>query len=284
MTSSLNTTLIAAVALLACPPAFALPTSTQGVTVLTSAVLTKSDIERYSQAAISANRKAPESSPTTAQASLGKSNAEELTLNERLTLLFSLMAFTGSLCAIKVSRDSRDLALRSYGDDRRVLLRTDERAGASGREGITFRPLEEAAQVNKLLIYFPSILGIEPVALMPPDLTLYSSRISTPLQKYLHNRLGSPASDTATVAPRYPIQVLAVVHGYTRGVASLTTAIYELVLSYVHVDGLEPKAYLKAAVLNNYVQGTGDPQAYIDCLFAGVEKAISSCGQFSQES
>lgn len=56
----------------------------------------------------------------------------------------------------------------------------------------------------------------------------------------------------------------------------MTTGIYDLVFSYVHVPGQEPDVDLKAAVLNNYIDGTDDPQAYIDNLFTSVQRAIDT--------
>jgi hypothetical protein len=276
MSSRLNTVLIGALVFLVCPLGFPFPAHTQVVAAMEITTTHSNGSSTVRNSQDSAEKKASVSSPATLGVSLRQSDFEKPTLNELLTLLLSFLAFVVSLYALKISRDSRDLAIHSYSDDRRVLLRTEEKIGASGPQGITFRTLEGTAQVNNLSICFPSVLEIPALSLMPPDLTLYASRVVPAFREYLCRRLGSPSLDTATVIPRYTIQVLVVVHGYTRGVASVTTAIYDLVFSYVHVPGREPDADIKAAVLNNYIERTDDPQAYIDNLFTAVQKAIDT--------
>jgi hypothetical protein len=226
------------------------------------------------------NNESATSAAPTGKVNQGTGSEQPLSRNEKLTLLVAaitalvaLIALIVSIWATKISSEARNIARHTYYDERRVLLRT-ERNEANSIGVLTFKTLDDSAQVSNMKIFFPSKLAISPIVLTPPDLTLYSTFVCPAIGEYLKQRIPAPKPNQAIVDERYPIYILIAVHAYMKGVASPTLGVYNLLVQYVHQYGREPSLQLNAAVLNNYVDAVDDLQAYIDQTFNAIEAHV----------
>ena len=172
----------------------------------------------------------------------------------------SLIAIGVSLYANHVSSKAHQLAVDGFNAERRIALRT-----VNHDDRIEFKPLEESQQVHDITIFFPSKLDIGPIAATPPELHVYHTRINPQIKRHVEKQL--PAKEGyAQVALNYPIPALILLHGYSKGYASMSAGLYDFVYE---VNRLEDGARirLKSAVLNNFQYQADNPQALIDSLF-----------------
>jgi hypothetical protein len=186
---------------------------------------------------------------------------------EKIQLALSIFAAIASLIAIGVSiyanhisGKAQQLALDGFNAERRIALRT-----LTHEDRIEFKPLEESQQVHDITIFFPSRLDIGPIAATPPELFVYYTRINPQVQRYIEKQI--PAKkDYAQVVLNYPVPALILLHGYSKGYASMSAGLYDFIFE---VNRLEDGANirLKSAVLNNFQYQVDDPQALIDSLF-----------------
>lgn len=172
----------------------------------------------------------------------------------------SFIAIGVSLYANNVSGKAYQLAVDGFNAERRIALRT-----VSHDDRIEFIPLEESQQVHDITIFFPSKLDIGPIVATPPESHVYYTRINSQIQRHIEKQL--PVKEGyAQVALNYPIPALILLHGYSKGYASMSAGLYDF---FYEVNRLEDgaKIRLKSAVLNNFQYQVDNPLALIDSLF-----------------
>lgn len=183
--------------------------------------------------------------------------------------ILSLIAIGISIYANNISGKAYKLSEDGFNAERRIALRTE-------REGdhIIFKPLEDTQQIHDVTIFFPSKLDIGVIEITPPELSIYDTRIDYNIKKYIENKI-LPKKGYALLAPHYPIPALIILHGYSKGYASISIGMYDFIYE---INRLEDGAHirLKSAVLNNFDFSTNNPQATIDSYFEELEKKTSN--------
>ena len=184
-------------------------------------------------------------------------------------VITSIIAVGVSLYANNISGKAYQLALDGFNAERRIALRT-----ISHEDHIEFKPLEESQQVHDITIFFPSKLDIDPIVVTPPELLVYHTRINPQIQRYVE-KIFPPKKDIAQVALNYPIPALILLHGYSKGYASMSAGLYDFVYEVTRLeDGA--RIQLKSAALNNFIHQADDPQALIDALVAQLDSKTSN--------
>ncbi|MBN7799177.1 hypothetical protein [Parahaliea mediterranea] len=183
--------------------------------------------------------------------------------------IVSVTAIAVSMYSNAISHSAYELSLNSFNAERRIAVRTIRE-----EDHIAFSPLEDGQQIHSMTVFFPSELNIGTLVLTPPDLKIYDTRINFNIQDHIEEQI--PGRERfAQVALNYPIPALIMVHGYSKGYASMSVGIYDFIYAINRVEdsaGLR----LKSAVLNNFHYEVSDPQAYIDRVFAESRRIIAS--------
>lgn len=187
------------------------------------------------------------------------------TITSIVAVILSIAAIIVSIHSNGVSKNAYDLSLNSFNAERRIAVRTKRE-----KDHLLFTPLEDGQQIHDLTIFFPSELNIEAQMLTPPDLKIYDSKINSSIKKYIQTQI--PYEEGyAKIAMNYPIPALIMVHGYSKGYASISIGVYDFIYAVNRVKdnaGLR----LKSAVLNNFYYEVDDPQNHIDIVFEKLKR------------
>ncbi len=195
-----------------------------------------------------------------------------MTTNEKIQLGISIFAALVSVIAICVSIYSNfisgkafKLSLDGFNAERRIALKTER-----DNDHIVFKPLEEIQQIHDVTIYFPTELEVGVINITPPELFIYDTSINPSIKKYFEKKI-PPKKDYAQVVLNHPIPALILLHGYSKGYASMSVGIYDFIYEVNRLDD-EAKIRLKSAVLNNFHPDADNPQETIDALFEQFKK------------
>lgn len=134
--------------------------------------------------------------------------------SERINLALSISACVVSTIAVgvysnNISKSAYELSVDTFNSERRIALRTVRKDNY-----IQFGPLESGQQIHDLTVFFPSELDIGVLAMTPPDLTIYDTRIDPEIKRYIESRI-SAKEGFAQVALNYTIPALILLHGYS---------------------------------------------------------------------
>jgi len=183
-------------------------------------------------------------------------------------VIVSLIAIFISLYANSISQNAYELSLDSFNAERRIAVRSERK-----EKYLSLSPLEEGQQIHSISIYFPSELGIAPLTLTPPDLNIYYAIINNSIKKHIEQQI--PAKQGyALVSLNHPIPALFLIHGYSKGYASQSAGVYDLIYS-ISRDESEAHIELRTAVLNNFHKDVSDPQKLIDSIFQELNEEFS---------
>lgn len=183
-------------------------------------------------------------------------------------IIVGSVALIISLRANRISSRALELATQTYFAERRIALKSEHTS-----DRLVLSPVVAEQTVNNLTMYFPKKLGIAPIALASSDLQLFDTRVAPQLRDYWDSK--TPESPGhAVVRENASIPVVVVVHGHTKGVASVTTAFYDLYAQYMRRDKQSSVIAIKGMALNNYAAGGDEPQELADRVISELEAAL----------
>jgi len=183
-------------------------------------------------------------------------------------VILSVFAIVISIYANSISQNAYRLSLDIFNAERRIAVRSEKE-----KTHLRLSPLEEGQQIHSISIYFPSELKIEPLTLTPPDLNIYYAIINSNIQNHREQQI--PAKQGyALVLLNHPIPALFLIHGYSKGYASQSAGIYDLIYS-VSRDETQAHIELRTAVLNNFHKEVSDPQQLIDSIYQDLKREFS---------
>jgi hypothetical protein len=180
------------------------------------------------------------------------------------SLAISILALVNSLRSNRISSSALEMAKQAFFGERRIALKSERVS-----DHLLLSATVDGQTLHSITMYFPTKLGIAPFALGPPDFKLWDNKIATPVRTYWDS-MTTPGSERANV----PMPVVAVVQGYTKGVATLTIGIYDLFTRYVRPDKNSSSLSINALTIHNYAMPTDKPQKLVDSLLATIEKSV----------
>ncbi len=196
-------------------------------------------------------------------------------MNNRTSLLVSVIsaavaaiALLVSLYANHISSRAYELSQQAFLSERRVTLRSQKQ-----KDFLLLETLEETQEVNHITIYFPITFHIEPMVIVAHDMRLSEAAIRPNIKKYIDAQT-KPIKDSIQYIYNYSIPALFIVLGHTKGTATMTYAVYDLIHEYTRPPSGDSTLILKSAVLNIYLENRiANPQQYIDKLFEQTKNA-----------
>lgn len=186
-------------------------------------------------------------------------------------LVFGVIALILAFRANKISKEAHQLAKDAYIGERRIFLKSERRP-----EGLLLTASGDDQTINNITLFFPKKLGISPVVLAGANLILYDLRIQANVKHYWDSHTPLPNTGFAVVRQHSPLPVVALVHGHTKGVATLTTGFYDLYSQYVRYDNSKSELTIQALAFNNYNVSGKDPQSIADRILEEFELIIPS--------
>lgn len=180
-------------------------------------------------------------------------------------LAVSILALVNSLRSNRISKSALDMVKQTFFGERSIALKSER-----GQDHLLLSAAAEGQAINNITIYFPVQLGIMPIVLTPPNFKLPDEKIVAALRAYWDSKT-APGFKRDNV----PLPVVATVHGHTKGVATVTTGIYDLFATYVRTENNFSSVDINALTLNNYALATDDPQKLADKSLANVERVLS---------
>jgi hypothetical protein len=179
-----------------------------------------------------------------------------------------------ALRANSLSAAAANLARTAYLSERRVGITSAVERDANGVTSLVLSPAASDQTVNSVTLYFPSKFGVAPIPLSDGNLRLSALAMSGALTSYLDSRT-PPRAGIGQVRRNAPIPVAALVHGQSKGDATVTLGIYDLYCQYVRVEDRPGHLEVLSLTLNNWSASGADPQAEANRVLAAYE-AFSS--------
>ncbi|SRR6266536_334959 len=183
--------------------------------------------------------------------------------------ILGLIALAVSMRANRISRDAHQLARDAYFGERRIFLKSER-----GPHELLLSTSSEDQTINTVTIYFPAKLGIEPISLAASNLSLHETRVQHQLKRYWDSITPTAKRGFATVRLTAATPVVGVVHGHTKGVASITTGFYDLYSLYIRDDKGSSSVTIESLAFNNYDVSGRDPQTIANELLEKVESVL----------
>lgn len=199
-----------------------------------------------------------------------------MTRQEKINIIISslgaitaVLAIVISLNANHISEKAYNLSQNEYISDRRILLKSIKRG-----DYLELIPISNEQSINNLTIYFPSKFGFMPKVLTPPNFKIYNGLIDNTLKTYI-DEITPNTKDHASLRPNFPLPILIVTHGYTKGTASVTVGIYDIYVSYIKTEDTS-SAEIQSISLNNYMNVNINPQESIDRVFNEFHQVVKN--------
>lgn len=188
-----------------------------------------------------------------------------------LTLLASctslVIAFRVQRQQLRLQKKQEELADLQMAERRvQITAVVEDRA-------IRLRPFGADQGINNLTIYFPEDIAIPPIAVAAPDLDVPLDRI-VPRVKSFWDACTPPREGHALVRPTASLPVVMEIHGYTKGVAVMTRAFYDLIGRYMmRPDGVS-EFNARTLVLHNYLLRSQNTYVALEEAFREVVSAV----------
>lgn len=179
--------------------------------------------------------------------------------------IVGLLALWVSLRSSRTSASALRLAERTYFSGHRLAVRS-----SAEEDYLLLSPEGVDQTINSIALYFPRKTEISPIALASGSLKLFHTRISSALQNYWDSRT-SVVPGSAAVRANAAMPVVALIHGHTKGEASVTVGYYDLYCQYVRIDDGSSSLTIRSLALNNYGLPDDDPQETADRILREIE-------------
>lgn len=182
--------------------------------------------------------------------------------------IIGLLALWVSLRSSRTSASALRLAERTYFTGRRLAVRS-----SAEEDYLLLSPDGADETINSITLFFPRKTGISPIALASGGLKLFHARISSALRTYWDSRT-SLVPGHAAVRTNATMPVVALIHGHTKGEASVTVGYYDLYSRYIRMDDESSSLTIMSLALNNYGLPGDDPQETADRILGELESVF----------